>query len=137
MNNDSKNNKPNYLYSYNRSQALKDGFLLDITDMAKSVGIKWHVAVTSTVWRDYIVWTDHDRRRQGIQETADRLRHIIFMLHRAMRKGDKHEDIIFFELDFLPRDGVSYRIKFTKLKAVINIDDLFEPVITIMLANEG
>jgi hypothetical protein len=59
------------------------------------------------------------------------------MLHRAMRKGDKHEDIIFFELDFLPRDGVSYRIKFTKLKAVINVDDLFEPVITIMLANEG
>ena len=71
MNNDSKNNKP--IYPYNRSQAIKDEVLFDVTDMAKSVGIKWQVTVTSAVWIDYIVWTDDDRRRQGLQDTADRL----------------------------------------------------------------
>ena len=134
MDNHSKNNKP--IYHYNRSQAIKDGILLDVTDMAKSVNIKWHVAVTSAVWSNFIVWTDDDRRRQGLQETADRLWHIVFTLHCTMEKTDKHADIIFFELDILPRDGVSYRVKLTKLKAVISVEDLFEPVITIMLPNE-
>ncbi len=136
MNDHSKNNKPNYHYNYNRSQAIEDGVLVDVTDTAKAIGIKWHVAVTSAVWRDYIVWTDNDIRRQGPQETADRLWHIIFILHRTMRKADRHEDVIFFELDILPRDGASYRVKLTRLKAVISAGDHFEPVITIMLPDE-
>jgi hypothetical protein len=134
MNDYSKNNKP--IHYYNRSQAIKDGVLFDVTGMTKSVGIKWHVAVTSAVWSNFIVWTDDDRRRQGLQETADRLWHIVFTLHCTMEKTDKHADIIFFELDILPRDGASYRVKLTKLKAVIGASDHFESVITIMLPNE-
>jgi hypothetical protein len=45
MNDHSKNNKPNYHYNYNRSQAIEDGVLVDVTDTAKAIGIKWHVAV--------------------------------------------------------------------------------------------
>jgi hypothetical protein len=45
-------------------------------------------------------------------------------------------DVIFFELDILPRDGASYRVKLTRLKAVISAGDHFEPVITIMLPDE-
>jgi hypothetical protein len=52
------------------------------------------------------------------------------------KKADKHEDVIFYELDILPRDGVSYRVKHTKLKAVVSAGDYFEPVITVMLPNE-
>ena len=134
MDNHSKNNKLNC--SYSRSQAIKDGVLFDITDMAKSVGITWHVAVTSAVWSNYIVWTDDDRRRQGLQDTTDRLWHIVFKLHLALQKADKHADAIFYDLDILPRDGASYRVKLTKLKAVIGASDHFESVITIMLPNE-
>ena len=108
MNNDSKNNKP--IHYYNRSQAIKEGVLFDVTGMTKSVGIKWHVAVTSAVWSNYIVWTDDDRRRQGLQDTTDRLWHIVFKLHLALQKADKHADAIFYDLDILPRDGVSYNI---------------------------
>jgi hypothetical protein len=91
---------------------------------------------SSTVWRDYIVWTDHDRERQGLQETTDRLWNIVFTLHLAIKNADKHADVIFFELEVLPRDGASYRVKLTKLKAVISAGDHFEPVITIMLSRE-
>ena len=134
MDNHSKNNKLNC--SYSRSQAIKDGVLFDITDMAKSVGITWHVAVTSAVWSNYIVWTDDDRRRQGIQDTADRLWHIVFTLHWTMKKSDKHADVIFYELDILPKDGVSYAVKRTKLKAVIGAGDHCESVITLMLPKD-
>ena len=134
MDNYSKNNKP--IYHYSRSQAIKDGVLFDVTDMAKSVGIKWHVAVTSAVLVNYIIWTDDDRRRQGLQDTTDRLGHIVFTLHWTMEKADKYADVIFFELDILPRDGVSYAVKCTKLKAVISADNHFETIIIIMLPNE-
>ena len=130
------NNKNKLVYSYSRAQAIEDGVLVDVTDMAKAIGIKWHVAVTSSVWSDFIEWTDDDRKRQGLDDTEGRLWHIVFTLHLAIKKTDKHEDVIFFELDILPRDGVSYRVKRTKLKAVVSAGDYFEPVITIMLPNE-
>ena len=53
-----------------------------------------------------------------------------------MKKSDKHADVIFYELDILPRDGISYAVKRTKLKAVISDGDHFEPIITIMLLEE-
>ena len=88
------------------------------------------------MWSDFIEWTDYDRRRQGLDDIEGRLWHIVFMLHLAIEKAEKHTDVIFFELNILPRDGVSYRVKRTKLKAVVSAGDHFEPVITIMLPNE-
>jgi hypothetical protein len=127
----------NVISAYSRAQAIEDGILVDVTNMAKAVGIKWHVAVTSSVWSDFIEWTDDDRRRQGLQDTEGRLWHIVFTLHLAMKKADKHADVIFFELDILPRDGVSYRVKRIKLKAVVSAGDHFEAIITIILPEEG
>ncbi len=124
------------IYSYSRAQAIEDGVLVNVTDMAKAVGIKWHVAVTSSVWSDFIEWTDNDRRRQGLQDTESRLWEIIFVLHWAMKNSNKTDDVIFYELHILPRDGFSYAAKRTKLKAVVSAGDHFEPVITIMLPEE-
>ena len=133
---DDHNNRNKLVYSYSRAQAIEDGILVDVTDMAKAIGIKWHVAVTSSVWFDFIEWTEDDRKKQGLDDTECRLWHIVFTLHLAIKKADKHADIIFYELDILPRDGFSYRVKRTKLKAVVSAGDYFEPVITIMLPNE-
>jgi hypothetical protein len=41
--------------------------------MAKAVGIKRHVTVTSAVWSDFIEWTYNDRRRQGLQDNKDNM----------------------------------------------------------------
>ena len=133
---DDHNNSNKLVYSYSRAQAIEDGVLVDVTDMAKAIGIKWHVAVTYSVWSDFIEWTDCDRRRQGLDDTEGRLWHIVFTLHLAIKKTEKYADVIFYELDILPRDGISYRVKCTKLKAVVSAGDYFEPVITIMLPNE-
>jgi len=35
-----------------RADAIADGFLVDVSDMAKEAGFKWPVAVTRAVWDD-------------------------------------------------------------------------------------
>ena len=40
----------NVIYSYTRKQAIEDGVLVDITDVAKEAGIKYPVAITSTAF---------------------------------------------------------------------------------------
>jgi hypothetical protein len=80
------NNSNKLVYSYSRAQAIEDGILVDVTDMAKAIGIKWHVAVTSSVWSNFIEWTDDNGRRQGLDYTESRLWHIVFTLHLAIKK---------------------------------------------------
>src|ERR1039458_9449603 len=43
----------NVIYSYTRKQAIEDGVLVDITEMAKEAGIKYPVAITSTAFFGY------------------------------------------------------------------------------------
>jgi len=38
------------IYAYTRAQALEDGVLVDVSEIAKQSGIKFRVALTSTVW---------------------------------------------------------------------------------------
>ena len=42
---------------YTRDQAIEDGFLVDVSAMAREAGFKWPVAVTRRVW-DEIVTPD-------------------------------------------------------------------------------
>jgi hypothetical protein len=37
---------------YTRDRAIADGFLVDVSDMAREAGFKWPVAVTRSVWDD-------------------------------------------------------------------------------------
>ncbi len=129
-------NNNNIISAYSRAQAIEDGILVDVTDIARAIGIKWQVAVTSSVWSDFIEWTDDDRRRQGLQDTESRLWEIVFVLHWAIKNSNKTDEVIFYELHILPRDGFSYAARRTGLKAVVSAGDNFEPVITIMLPNE-
>lgn len=43
-----------YIYSYSREQAIQDGVLIDITGIAKEAGFKWPVAITDTLYHQYI-----------------------------------------------------------------------------------
>ena len=43
------------IHSYTRKQAIEDGGLIDVSEMAKEAGFKFPVATTNTVWTDLIV----------------------------------------------------------------------------------
>ena len=45
----------NVISIYTRAQALKDGVLVDVSELAREAGFKWPVAVTDHLYHSYIV----------------------------------------------------------------------------------
>lgn len=123
------------IYAYTRAQAIADGELVDVSAMAKQSGFKIPVAVTPTVWNQYIEWTGEDTNRQTSQDQSGRLWDVLWMLYVACKRS-KDESYVSYELYVIPRDGRSKSPILTNLKSVIGGGDEGEPVITIMLPNE-
>jgi type I site-specific restriction endonuclease len=125
----------NAIYVYSRAQAIADGVLVDVSEMAVSAGFKIPLAVTETLWGTFIEWTAKDTQQQTNQDTDGRLWDVLSMLRFAVAKAQE-TDCIFYKLNIVPRDGKTKKAKLTQLKAVIGGGDNGEPVITIMLPNE-
>lgn len=123
------------IYSYSRSQAIADGVLVNVSEIALEAGFKISVAVTNTVWHEFIEWTEENTLRQTYQDTNGRLWDVLSMLRFAIAKK-RNTDCLFYKLYIVPRDGKTRTAKLTQLKAVIGAGDNGEPAITIMLPNE-
>ena len=123
------------IYIYTRSQAIADGILVDVTKMSEEVGFKIPTAVTDTVWKNYIEWTDEDSKHQICQDTNGRLWDVLSMLRFAIARN-RMTNHVYYKLYVVPRDGKTRKARLTQLKAVIGAGDSGEPVITIMLPNE-
>lgn len=122
------------IYGYSRAQALEDGVLVDVTNMAKEAGFKISAAVTKAVWEKYIYWDEEDTKNQTYQDEKGRLWDILWMLRIQAKK--QRGEIIFFNFKMIPRDGKSQRSKLVELKAAMGAGDNGKPTITIMLPNE-
>lgn len=125
--------KPIYVYS--RAQALEDGILVDVTEIAKVAGFKIPVAVSHVVWDMCIDWTIEDSCKQTYQDQKGRLWDILWMLYLACKRNSD-EMYLNYHLSVIPRDGRSKYPAHIELKAIINGGDNGEPVITIMLPSE-
>lgn len=123
------------IFAYSRTQALADGVLVDVTELAKEAGFKIPVAVTEAVWNKYIEWNDVDSKKQTIQDTEGRLWDVLWMLRLSINKN-KSADLILYQIYVVPRNGKTKKAKLSHLKATIGAGDNGEPVITIMLPNE-
>ena len=121
----------------NRTKAIKDGFLIDITPSAKLIGIEYSVMVTKSVFTNCIKWTEDDNKKESrvYQNEDDRLWNILFALKWMLNKPDPAK-VIFFDVYVLPDDGFSYVALPTKLKVVISADRSSNHFITIMLQSE-
>jgi len=116
--------------SYTRAQAIEDGVLVDVFSVAREAGIKFPVALTSTVWGQYV------EVPEGVncQDERGRLWDILWMLRCNARQGG---DTLFFKLYVRNhnRERLTSRDLVT-LKAVCGPGDTPDPVITIMLPDE-
>src|ERR1035441_3364829 len=74
----------NVIYSYTRKQAIEDGVLVDITEIAKEAGSKYPVAITSTAFFGYVA---PDPMPPG-QDLKGRLWDLFTMFKLAARKTD-------------------------------------------------
>lgn len=123
------------IHVYTRTQAIEDGVLIDVSEVAGQAGFRLPVAVTSAVWERYISWNDNDTQNQVYQDESGRLWDVIWMLRMAVNSC-RGESEVCYRLLVIPRDGISRKPVSIVLKAVIYGGDKGEPVITIMLPSE-
>ena len=136
MKNDNQNNQAEsksqaqdeiIIHSYSRAQALEDGVLVDISDLAEEMGFKCSVAVTCGV---HDLLKDEYHAAQCFTGRAwDMLMILRFEIMRS-----KSTDIIYFSPYFntkLHRNPKPY-----KLWSKCGPGDNGEPVITVMLVGE-
>ena len=130
--------------SYTRADALSDGMLVDVSEMAQEAGFKIPVAVTTSVWEECIYWPEDEANGYG-QSTDGRLWDVLFMAHCGIAQARGNEQDLEYKLNVIPRgtkpentgaiDDFTGAI-LTTLKINIGPGDNGEPVITIMQTYE-
>jgi len=117
------------IYSYTRAQAIEDGVLVDVTEMAKEAGIRHPVAITANAWHTWIV---PDKRSEAYGQSWPGRLWDAFMVFRHAAKNTA-EDTLYFSVLFIMK---ARQRRMGTFKAVCGPGDNGEPVITIMLPEE-
>ena len=126
--------------SYTRADALADGMLVDVSEMAQEAGFKFPVAVTQSVWAECIDWPKDSE--QGFGQSIDgRLWDVLFMAHWKIKTTPDQSEDLHYQFDVIPTDikadaDEDNMSKVKTLKINIGPGDNREPVLTIMLPNE-
>lgn len=138
------------IHSYTRAQAIEDGVLVDVSDVAKEAGFKLPVTITRAAWARYVeVPAGLEVRGQSVD---GRLWDVLFMLHVAIKRHQGKGSEIHYQLHVaLPDAGDWFSNEahpeagsglarsthsLVTLKALCGPGDALEPVVTIMLPNE-
>ncbi|HOW59124.1 MAG TPA: hypothetical protein PLO78_05295 [Candidatus Omnitrophota bacterium] len=114
------------IFKYTRKQALEDGVLVDISELAKEAGIKFPVAVTQGV---FSVLNETSSPGQDLKGRAWDL----LMVFRMTAKSSKGDEIHFAPLFVMPGNPMA---KPVRMWAKCGPGDEMEPCVTIMLEGE-
>lgn len=118
----------NIIHSYTRQDAIRDGVLVDVTELAKQAGFRWPVAMTSTVHGKFVVVPP----TADWQDEMGRLWDILTMLRLAIRQCETQRKGLLFSLQVNNGEGP----RTVRLKALRGYDDDGRPCVTIMLPEE-
>ena len=118
-----------YISVYTRADAIRDGILCDVSEMAREVGFRFPVALTANVYARYVEVPNNviGQDRQG------RLWDILWMCRAEINRCIDNRDELMFSLVVRNNDRA---VKPVLLKSVCSSGDDGEPVITIMLPGE-
>ncbi len=114
--------------SYTREQAIEDGVLVDVSEIAREAVIKYPTALTRAVGCE-VVEPDDKAKEHGESEQG-RLWDVLYMFSVAAKRNGGTE--LLYKL-IATREGKQHT---RELKAVCGHGDTIDPVITIMLPNE-
>ena len=125
--------------SYTRTEAIEDGFLIDVSEVARTMGFKIPVAVTASLWSHCIEWNP-ENQSQFVQSTKARLLSVLRKLYFKMLDHlvcqIKHTNTFFYEIWAIPNKATSLYPDEVMLRAVCGFGDNQEPVLTILLKDE-
>ena len=119
------------IYSYTRSQAIADGFQIEVSKVAREAGITYPVFLTRAVYDNYVTVP------AGItgQDEKGRLWDIVWMTRFAIRKAQSNQTRLPVAL-YVRNDNERARlIKLIATCGPLDIDDP-QPAITIMMPDE-
>lgn len=114
---------------YSRAQAIGDGQLIDISELAREAGFKYPTAITATAYGQWIRPSARDARNG--QDANGRLWDMLVSMSVALR-GATDTNIMRF-LFLVAKDGHN---QYADLKVIIGPGDTRAPVLTIMLPDE-
>ncbi len=116
------------LYQYSRADALRDGSLVDVSNLAQEVGIKYPTAVTAGVWSKCVTVP------AGVecQDEIGRLWDVLNVLKATIRAAGAGSRVDFS----VSVQGEQERPEDVALYSLCHPGDQGEPVITIMLPDE-
>lgn len=115
------------IYSYTRKQALEDGVLMDVSELAKEAGFRYPVAVTAALWADIHAIP----QSKSWQDGNGRLWDVLWMALAAIRENKTGGSELVYKLVMPVGRTTSYRVKL-----VCGPGDAAEPVITLMRPEE-
>jgi len=116
---------------YTRADALADGVLVDVSEMAKEAGFRWPVAVTRAVWDDIV--TPMQRDAEEGQTEKGRLWDVLWMARLATQANKDDCASVLFRVLVL-RDG---RHRTITLKLTLSCESPEGgPCLTILLPDE-
>jgi hypothetical protein len=116
------------IYSYTRKQAIADGVLIDVTELAKEAGFKCPVAFTSAVYQRHVRVPEDV---EDMNETG-RLWDVLMLLRYAAMKSAGKSEVLFK----LSERRSNSEMEIVSLKAVCGPDDDGGICLTVMLPEE-
>lgn len=115
------------LFAYTRQQAIADGVLIDVSQLAREAGFRFPVALSAAAWNDCLVVPVDD----PTQDETGRIWDVLNVLRYTVLLHRRGQQLSF---TFYLQNGDVGRL--VELKAVCGPGDEGEPVITIMLPHE-
>ena len=119
------------VYAYTRSQAVADGFQVEVTKTAQEAGIRFPVFITRTAFDAYVTVPPD----VAGQDEAGRLWDIVWMSRFAIRKAQTGQTRLPFAL-YVRNDNRRPRlVKLVAMCGPLDMDDP-QPAITVMMPDE-
>lgn len=118
------------IHQYTRADAIADGTLIDVSQVAKEAGINYPVALTTAAWAKCVAVPPG----VACQDEAGRLWDVLWLL-RCAAGGSGRADVLLFGVH-VRNDNRAGTPPVVPLKALCGPGDSAEPVITVMLPEE-
>lgn len=117
---------------YTRKNAIDDGVLIDVSEMAKEAGFKVPVAMTATLWSECVAWSDEDSERQTHQDQDGRLWDALYMAALASKDAG-NKQCVPVRIYRVKRDGRSLKATIMTFISHIGPGDQGEAVVTLKI----
>ena len=126
------------IHSYTRAQAIADGVLVDVSELAREAGFRFPVALTCGVWAECItgtagVWAECVPPN-GVQDETKRVWGLLHALWVAITTKGESERVDFAV--HVRNDNREGDPALVQLYALCGPGDDAEPVITVMKSDE-